>query len=452
MPLRILVVDDEVDILDAIRTILEKEGHEVATAATAHEGLERLQSHRPHVVLSDLRLPDIDGVELLKLVKKQHPEIEVVLLTGFGTIDVAVQAMREGAYDFIQKPVKRMVILRTIEKAAEKQTLLAENRRLREELSAVRGPREVIAVSPAMRHSLETARQVASSSATILITGESGTGKEVIVDTIHASSHRSAHPLVKVSCAAIPETLLEAELFGHERGAFTGAVSLRKGRFELADRGTLFLDEIGEISLPTQVKLLRALQEGEFERLGGTKTIKVDVRVIAATNVNLEEAVAARQFRKDLYYRLNVINLQLPPLRERPEDIPPLANSALRRFGAMNGRRIEAIAPEALEKLVAYHWPGNVRELENVMERAVILSRDAVIGLDDLPAPIGAVEPAHGEIRLPIGTTLARAEEILIRETLRHVEGNKLKAARLLGVAARTIYRRFESPREDGSR
>jgi two-component system response regulator HydG len=441
---RILVVDDEPEIRDTIRVILRKEGYEADVADSARAALAMLDAKRYALVITDFRMPDLDGIELLRLVKTRQHEIEVIILTGYGTIDVAVQAIREGAYDFVQKPVRRVAILKTVEKALERRALLVENRELKQELSSIRGKKETIAASPAMRHTIEIAEQVAASAATVLVTGESGTGKEVVANIIHHASPRRGRPLVKVSCAAIPETLLEAELFGHERGAFTGAHQQRKGRFELAHQGTLFLDEVGEMTPSTQVKLLRILQEGEFERLGGTKTIAVDVRVIAATNVNLEEAVAAKQFRKDLYYRLNVITIALPPLRERPEDIPLLADYALRRWCAKNGRRIESIAPEALERLMAYSWPGNVRELENVIERAVILSRDNVIGIDDLPAVFGSVQPSSGEIRVPIGTTMEQVEQLMIDETLRHTEGNKERAAKLLGVATRTIYRKVD--------
>ena len=440
---RILVVDDEREIRESVRLILTKEGYETETAESARQALEKLEGERYHLVLTDFRMPDLDGLELLRLVKLHHPQAEVVILTGYGTIDTAVQAMREGAYDFIQKPIKRVAILRTVEKALEKQALLLENKKLRDEISTMRGAKEIIATSPAMRRTLEIAEQVAPSAATILITGESGTGKEVIANVIHYGSARKEHPFIKVSCAAIPETLLEGELFGHERGAFTGAHAQRKGRFELADRGSLFLDEIGEMSPSTQVKLLRVLQEGEFERLGGTRTIRVDVRVIAATNANLEEAVERKRFRRDLYYRLNVITLHIPPLRERPEDIPLLADYFLRRATAKNAKRVEGIEEEAMAHLVAYAWPGNVRELENVIERAVVLSRDAVVGVDDLPPALGAVREDRREVRIPIGTSMDRVEKLLIEETLRHTGGNKEKAARLLGVATRTIYRKI---------
>jgi DNA-binding NtrC family response regulator len=439
---RVLIVDDERDILRALRLILEKEGYEIESAETARAALELLNARPFHVVISDFRLPDFDGMELLRMVKVQHPQIEFIILTGYGTIDIAVQAIREGAYDFVQKPVKRLGVLRTLEKAFEKRDLLIENRKLREEITSIRGHKPIIANSPEMRRVIDIAEQVAPSTATVLITGESGTGKEVIANFIHQSSGRKSNPFVKVSCAAIPETLLEAELFGHERGAFTGAFAQRKGRFEVAGRGTLFLDEIGEVKPSTQVKLLRVLQEGEFERLGGNQTLSANARIIAATNVDLDEAVRDKHFREDLFYRLNVISIHLPPLRDRREDIPFLVDQSLRHWAAKNERAIREVSRDALDRLIEYDWPGNVRELENVMERAVILCRKDVIDVDDLPALARSRTSEQGELRIPLGTSLREAESLLITETIRHARGNKARAAQLLGVAVRTIHRR----------
>ena len=439
---RVLIVDDEKDIHRALRLILEKEGYEVETAETSRESIELLKARPFHVVISDFRLPDFDGLELLRMVKIQHPQVEFILMTGYGTIDIAVQAIREGAYDFVQKPVKRLGLLRALEKAFEKRDLLAENRKLREEITSIRGPRTVIANSPAMRRVMEIAKQVAPSTATVLITGESGTGKEAIANVIHHASDRSDAPFIKVSCAAIPETLLEAELFGHERGAFTGAFAQRKGRFEAAGHGTLFLDEISEVHASTQVKLLRVLQEGEFERLGGNKTISADVRVLAAANTDLEKDVREKRFREDLFYRLNVISIHLPPLRDRREDIPLLVNQSLRHWAAVNGRAIREVSREAMERLMGYEWPGNVRELGNLMERAVILCRKDILDLDDFPTLVENRTTGQGEIRIPLGTSLWDAESLLIEETIRHTHGNKAKAAQILGVAVRTLHRR----------
>ncbi|MEZ4653064.1 MAG: sigma-54 dependent transcriptional regulator [Candidatus Eisenbacteria bacterium] len=318
----------------------------------------------------------------------------------------------------------------------------SKNRRLREELSEVRGRRDLIAVSETMRRTLDVVQQVAQSSATTLIVGESGTGKEVIANLIHTSSERRDGPFIKVSCAAIPETLLEAELFGHEKGAFTGAVHQRKGRFELAHMGTLFLDEVGEMSPTIQVKLLRVLQEGEFERLGGNQTLRSDVRLITATNVDLEDAVRHGRFRSDLYYRLNVITVPLPPLRERREDIPLLASYFCRRLAAKHGKAIQGVSAAAMERLLQYAWPGNVRELENVVERAVVLGRGTLLAEEDLPPAIHAAVTPSPEIRIPVGMPMREAEDRIIRATLQHTGGNKEQAARLLGIASRTIHRK----------
>jgi two-component system response regulator HydG len=380
------------------------------------------------------------------MLKIASPETEVLMITGYGTIDDAVRAIKDGAYDFIQKPVKKSLVLKSIEKALERQALATENRELRERLRTIEKVPRPIGVSLAMKKVIEVAEQVAPSSASVLIEGESGTGKEVIANIVHYASNRRDFPFVKVNCAAIPETLLEAELFGHEKGSFTGAVAQRKGRFELADGGTLFLDEISETSPATQVKLLRVLQEGEFERVGGTETIRVDVRLLAATNANLEEAIREKRFRKDLYYRLNVVTIHIPPLRERPEDIPLLADHFIRVYGARNGKAIEGLAQEVLDRFMRYAWPGNVRELENVIERAVVLGKGRLIQSDDLPQALHQEQGPENVIRIPIGTTMHEAERRIITETLRRTQGNKELAARLLGIAARTIYRKLENP------
>lgn len=441
----VLVVDDEMEILQSFRKLLTREGFDVHTAGNGKEALELIRVHRFRVAISDLRLPDISGLDLLKMLKIASPETEVVMITGYGTIDDAVRAMKEGAYDFIQKPVKKHIILKSLEKALERQALASENRDLREQLRSMRGERHPIGVSLGMKKVIEVAEQVAPSSASILIEGESGTGKEVIADIVHRASRRNGKPFIKINCAAIPETLLEAELFGHEKGAFTGAVARRIGRFELADGGTLFLDEIAEMSPATQVKLLRVLQEGEFERVGGTETLHVDVRILAATNANLEEAIREKRFRKDLYYRLNVITIQIPPLRERPEDIPLLAEHFIGICNSRNGKSIEGITQEVHALFSRYSWPGNVRELENVIERAVVLGRGRNIGVEDLPPTLHR-RGGEGAIRIPLGMSMQQAEHRIITETLRRTDGNKEMAARLLGIATRTIYRKLDAP------
>jgi two-component system response regulator HydG len=389
-------------------------------------------------------MPKLSGQELLRAAKTIAPDVEVIMITGHGTVEDAVEAMKEGAYDFITKPFKRVQLERTIRRAAEKQALVIQNRRLQQRLGELQEAGQIVGASPAMRKTLDLVRQVAPSTATVLLQGESGTGKEVIAGALHQWSPRRERPLVKVSCAALPETLLESELFGHERGAFTGAVARKEGRFELADGGTLFLDEVGELTPPMQTKLLRILQEGEFERLGGTRTLRADVRLVAATNADLAALVREKRFREDLFYRLNVITISLAPLRERQEDIPLLAHHFLRRFAAKNGKAVGGFDEEALDILQSYAWPGNVRELENVVERAVVLTRTPLVTPADLPEALTGSEQAARHLVISIGTPLEEVEDRLIGETLRYTKGDKTLAAKLLGIATRTIYRRMK--------
>jgi two-component system response regulator HydG len=375
----ILLVDDHKPFRDALAKILEGDGLRVFTSDDGEGALDILRKEFIHLILTDLKMPKMDGVELLKVAKTIRPEVEVILVTGYGTVDTAVTAMKDGAFDYIQKPFKPREVLKLVRKALEKQSLVSENRILQERLKDFQKFEKIVGRSPVMKGVLEIVAQVAPSSATVLIQGESGTGKEVIAQAIHDLSPRVNHPFIKVSCAALPETLLEAELFGYERGAFTGAIARKEGRFELANGGTLFLDEIGEVSPTVQVKLLRVLQVGEFERLGGTKTIRADVRLVAATNMNLLEAVEKKVFREDLYSRLNVITLTLPPLREREEDIPLLAHHFLEIFKKKNNKEVKGFTQEALEVMLRYTWPRNVRQLENAIERAVVLSKGEMI-------------------------------------------------------------------------
>ena len=326
------------------------------------------------LVIGDLRLPDLDGIALLKQVRELRPEVEVVMITGHGSVEKAVEAMRLGAYDFIQKPLDSAALLKTVAKALEKQRLASENRQLRHQLQQRRGVDALIGDSPAMRAVKQLIRQIAPTDVNVLIQGESGTGKEIVADALHRFSDRRDRPLLKISCAAIPETLLESELFGHERGAFTGANTARPGKFELADGGTLLLDEIAEMSPQLQAKLLRVLQDGTFQRLGGTQEIRVNVRLLCATHADIPKAIEEGKFRHDLYYRINTVQIVLPPLRERREDVPLLAGHFLRRFAADMGKDVRTIAPQALEQLLAHTWPGNVRELEHVIQRAVALA------------------------------------------------------------------------------
>jgi len=438
----VLVVDDEPSNLTSIEKIFQKDGLRVKTAHSAREALDILRQHRIDVVLTDLMMPAISGLELLRAIKQISPDVEVVMMTAYGTVETAVQAMREGAYDFVEKPLKRMNIVKTARKAAERRSLTLENRQLKQEISVLTG-REIIGTSPALRRVLDIALQAAPSSATVLVLGESGTGKELLARFIHQHSSRRAAPFVAVNCSALPEAILEAELFGHEKGSFTGAHVRREGRFAKADGGTLFLDEIGELSPTVQVKLLRVLQEGEYEPVGGD-TAKADVRIVAATNKDLRAEVAAGRFREDLYYRLNVIALTSPPLRTRREDVPLLIDHFLGVYCQKNSKPRLGIVREALDKMMDYAWPGNVRELENVIERAVVLSRSDRLGIDDLPDTVRDAAPSEqSSIMFSVGTPLDEVELRLIRETLRHAKGDKSVAAQLLGISTRTIYRKL---------
>ncbi len=440
----ILVVDDEPELCRALSKLLSRNGYRVLTAGNGEEALTVLRQQDVHLVLSDLQMPRMGGLELLKAAHVVSPSTQFVIITGHGTIETAVDAMLAGADNFIEKPFSTTTTLRVVRKALEKHMLIAENRQLRQKLAEIQGPSDIIGNSEPMRRAVETARQVADSSATILITGESGTGKEVFAAAIHRWSDRGKRPMISVSCAALPETLLEAELFGYEKGAFTGAVARRKGRFEAADRSTLFLDEVGEMSLTTQVKLLRVLQDSVIERLGGHESIPVDVRIIAATNADLPALVAEGRFREDLYYRLNVINLELPALRNRADDALLLADFFLQRYSRKNNKELGGFSPAALEALGRYHWPGNVRELENAVERAVVLSKGDLVDVDALPPSVVSGRSRFDAVTIPVGTTLREAEMRLIEATLASTEGDKETAANILGIAARTIYRKMQ--------
>jgi two-component system response regulator HydG len=451
----LLVVDDEPSNLESLERIFAREGLTVVVAPDGREGLEVLRKRRIDVCLTDLMMPNVSGVDLLKAARQISPETEVVLMTAYGTVETAVEAMREGAYDFITKPLKRAHVVRVVEKALEKQSLLVENRTLRAQLEAAR-KKPIVGQSLAMRRTLEVVQQAAPSVATVLLLGESGTGKELLARQIHELSPRAGRAFVPVNCAAIPETILEGELFGYEKGAFTGATQRRDGRFAQADGGTLFLDEIGEISPSVQVKLLRVLQEGEIERLGG-KSQKIDIRLVAATNRDLKRAVTEGRFREDLYYRLNVIAVHVPPLRDRRDDVPLLVDHFLTRFREKNQKSISGCTRAALDALSAYHWPGNVRELENAIERAVVLSKSSVIDVDDLPRELrggnllaDSLGSQHA-LTFEIGTPLEEIELRVIHETLRYTKGDKRLAAQLLGIATRTIYRKLDPGTEDST-
>src|SRR5436853_3081221 len=439
----ILVVEDDVENRTAMVKVLDAAEYKVRETDNGQQALDILNEQDIDILVTDLRLPIMDGVELLKRAKAIEQELEVIMITGHGTVEVAVEAIKEGAYDFITKPVKKAQLLRAVEKAAEKQYLSRENRELRRQLGES-GSRRIIYASAQMRNLVRMVEQVAPSTATVLITGESGTGKEVIADAIHGASPRRLKPLIKVSCAALPDTLLESELFGYEKGAFTGANARKEGRFELANGGTLFLDEIGEVSLPVQVKLLRVLQDGKFERLGGTRTIDADVRILAATNKDLHKEVEEKRFREDLFYRLNVINIRIPSLRERKDDVQLLAMHFLKQYADKNNKPIDGFSEEAMLALTSYDWPGNVRELENAVERAVVFTNGKQIPLSVLPQGVSAFAEARHSLTFKIGTPLRELERKALDLTLHHTRGDKNMAARLLGIATRTIYRHLE--------
>jgi len=443
-PGRILVVDDEPELCRALGKLLTRNGYSVLSAGDGEEALKILRQDEVHLVVTDLVMPKMGGLDLLKTGKVVSPHTEFVVISGHGTIEAAVDAMKLGAYDFVEKPFTSAITLKTVEKALEKQRLLAENLELRQRLEEIQGNHDIIGRSDVMRQAVETARQVATSTATVLLTGESGTGKEVFADAIHRWSDRRRKPLVKVSCAALPETLLEAELFGYEQGAFTGAVGRRTGRFEMADGGTLFLDEVGEMSSTTQVKLLRVLQEGTFERLGSSDTRSADVRLLAATNADLARKVEEGRFREDLFYRLNVINVELPPLRARGEDVILLANFFLQVYAQKNHKELSGFTRQAVEALSRHSWPGNVRELENCIERCVVLSKGPFVDADVLPPTVLAGKSRFEQVVIPVGTPLRQAEMQLIEATLRTTGGDKDTAARILGITARTIYRKLK--------
>jgi two-component system NtrC family response regulator len=437
-PFQILVVDDEPTQLELIGGFLKKQGFATVLAASAKKALEIFRAEPIDLVLTDQRMPDMSGLELVKALRAVNPEAAAIVITAYGTVETAVAAIKAGAVDYVTKPVNLDELLYRIAQVKERRRLLSENRDLREALERSHRIEGIIGESGRMIEVLSLVRRVAPSEATVLIRGESGTGKELIAKAIHYAGPRASAPLIRVNCAALPETLLESELFGHEKGAFTGAVAARKGRFESADGGTLFLDEIGDLSLPLQAKLLRVLQEREFERLGSGKPIRVDVRILAATHRNLEALVKAGQFREDLYYRLNVVTVVLPPLRERREDLPSLIDHFLRVFAEKNRKAIRGLTSEAREALLRYDYPGNVRELENIIERAVVLTRDDVIGGADLPLTTQRLEETESaQASLP--AAVEGMERRMIREALVRAGGVQTRAAEMLGLSERAL-------------
>jgi len=437
---RILVVDDDPDIGAVLAELLAKEGHQVTTCTTGAAAVAVGHDEKCDVVLVDIRLPDTDGLTVLRAFQEASPETAVIVMTAFGTVETAIQAIKTGAYDYIPKPFKLDEVRIVVQRALERKRLLQENRRYRQELRGKYRLENVVGASGPMLETFKTVARVAPTRSTVLIQGESGTGKELIARTIHYNSDRAQGAFVAVDCGALTETLLESELFGHERGAFTGATGLKRGLFEVARGGTCFLDEIGDVSLTFQSRLLRVLQEHEIKRVGGTESLKVDVRLIAATNQHLEALVKAHKFREDLFYRLSVVTITLPPLRERQDDIPLLAEFFLRKAAQEAGKRVERIAPEALALLTAYAWPGNVRELEHTIERAVILTQNPTLVPQDLPASLQTPPGGRPTAEAPV-LPLREVERRHVLLALERANGNRKRAAEWLGVTRRTLYR-----------
>ena len=446
---RVLVVDDDAVQVETLRGVLRRAGYDVQAANGAEGALREFDAGKlPDLVVTDLRMAGADGLDLLRALKQRDPLVEVIVLTAYGSVEKAVEAVRAGAYDFLLKPIERTSLLAVVGKALERRALVVENRSLRRALQArPEGHPVALGCSRPFRSVLDLVDRVAPSDASVLLCGESGTGKSLVARMLHERSARSAGPFVTVFCAALPEALLEAELFGHERGAFTGAVSQRKGRVEQAHGGTLFLDEVGEIPLALQVKLLRLLEDHEFERVGGEETLRSDFRLVAATNADLRRGVEERRFREDLYYRLKVIEVEVPPLRVRTEDVAVLAAHFVRLHAANCGKPVRDLAPEALDLLQRHPWPGNVRELDHVLERAVVLTRNSRIEAEDLPPSI-----VQGEVRVPleegkdpfdtlVGRPLKEVEDAFIEKTVLRCGGSVRQAARALGISERTIFR-----------
>ncbi len=440
----ILIVEDEAKMRRLLELNLGEDGFQTLSAPDVETGLDLLRQNTVDLVLTDLKLPGMGGLEFLQTLKRQNSNLPVVVMTAYGSVETAVEAMKAGASDYVLKPFSLAEMRMIVHKELDVRKLREENRSLREALGQRYEYPNIVARSAKMQEVLAMVERVAATQSTVLIGGESGVGKDLIAHAIHQKSRRASGPFVKINSTAIPENLLESELFGYEKGAFTGAAASKPGKFELADKGTLFLDEIGDVPPATQVKLLRVLQEREFERLGGTKTIKVDVRLIAATNRDLRAALEEGTFRQDLYYRLNVVPIDIPPLRDHKEDIPDLAKLFLDRFSRQAAKQFTGVSPEAMDMLIAFHWPGNVRELENIIERAVALSEGPVLRPSDIHLDAVRTKPASGTAPLiPEGQTLEQWEDEMIREALRRANGNKSQAARMLGLSRNALRYRL---------
>jgi DNA-binding NtrC family response regulator len=452
---RVLVADDELNMRRVLEAILRREGYDVITAANGTEALGGMSANI-HTVITDLKMPGLDGMGLLKRLSVDYPDVPVVMITAHGSVENAVEAVKLGAFDYLEKPFEQEQIRQVVAKAIS--TYALSRKDARPEEPSERGRFRLVGQSPAIRQIYAVVEKVANTPSTVLISGESGTGKELIARALHENSTRHAGPFIKINCAAIPKTLMESELFGYDKGAFTGAVGAKPGRFELAHGGTLFLDEIGEIPVEMQVKLLRVLQESEFERVGGIKTIKVDVRLVTATNRDLLEEIAAGNFREDLFYRLNVVPIQIPPLRERREDIPLLAEHFIAKFNERLKKQIVSISPEAVAELVGYNWPGNIRELENLMERTILFCEGPEIRVSDLPpeivgaapAPASAVagegepRPAAGSLKEAVRAETERVERELIQRALDATGGNVTQAARKLKISRKSLQTKMK--------
>jgi DNA-binding NtrC family response regulator len=441
----ILIVEDEPKMRRLLELSLGEDGHNVHAAHDAETGLKSLQRNGIDLIVTDLKLPGMNGLEFLQEARRWNASVPIVVMTAYGTVETAVEAMKAGASDYVLKPFSMAEIRLVISKELDVQRVREENRSLREALGKRYQFQNIVARSAKMQEVLGIVERVAATNSTVLLGGESGVGKDLIARAIHQNSRRASGPFIKINSTAIPDTLFESELFGYEKGAFTGANSSKPGKFELADKGTLFLDEIGDVPAPIQVKLLRVLQEREFERLGGTRTLRVDVRLIAATNKDLRAALEQGTFREDLYYRLNVVPIDIPPLREHKEDIPDLVDHFLLRFTQENTKPVENVTPAALKLLMDYHWPGNVRQLENTMERAVALSSRPILDVEDIYLDTGLTKniAASAAPILPEGMTLEQWEDEIIREALRRAQGNKSQAARLLGLSRNALRYRL---------
>ena len=446
MKFNILIIDDEKNIREGLSASLEMEGYNTVLAENGKEGLELFAKGDIDLVITDLRMPQVTGEEVLEKIISGSPGIPVIVLTGHGSIDTAVEAMRKGAYDFLTKPLNLDRLTLIVKRALQGRELTLQHRLLQEELQELQGKKvfeSIIGKSSQMQKVFDMIKRVADSKASVLITGESGVGKELIANAIHNLSSRKDKPMIRVHCAALTETLLESELFGHEKGAFSGAVARKRGRFELANGGTIFLDEIGEINQNVQIKLLRVLQDKKFERVGGEETIDVDVRVVAATNKNLLEEIKNGNFREDLYYRLNVVHIEVPPLRERKEDIPLLVAEFIKTYAKENSKEIEGLDNKTRSILYNFDWPGNIRQLKNCIESAVVMCQGKIITVDDLPP--GIVSSNENEtIKIPLGIPMEEAEKIIITENLAYFKGNKSKTADVLQIGRKTLHRKLE--------